>query len=49
MSADNKTFVLWLSGLSGAGKTTLAEKVYNNIAQNGQRNSKRTSDNWEDR
>jgi adenylylsulfate kinase len=37
MSADNKAFVLWLTGLSGAGKSTLAEKVYGNIACNGQK------------
>lgn len=37
MSTDNEGFVLWLTGLSGSGKSTIAEKVYDNIAQNGGR------------
>lgn len=29
--------MLWLTGLSGSGKSTIAAKVYDNIAQNGRR------------
>jgi adenylylsulfate kinase len=32
---NNNAFVLWLTGLSGAGKTTIADKVYDRIAANG--------------
>ena len=32
---ENEAFVLWLTGLSGSGKSTIAEKVYDNIAQKG--------------
>ena len=31
----NKAFVLWLTGLSGSGKSTIAEKVYDKIAKDG--------------
>ena len=31
----NKAFVLWLTGLSGSGKSTIAERVYDNIAKDG--------------
>lgn len=30
-----KGFVLWFTGLSGAGKTTLADKVYKKLADKG--------------
>ena len=40
MSKDNKNnkgFVLWFTGLSAAGKTTLADAVYNELNNNGVR------------
>ncbi|HEX8144404.1 MAG TPA: adenylyl-sulfate kinase [Pyrinomonadaceae bacterium] len=33
--ADNKGFTLWLTGLSGAGKTTLAERVVPELRSRG--------------
>lgn len=36
MSTNNKAFVLWLTGLSGSGKSTIADKVYDRIAVDGQ-------------
>ena len=32
MSKDRKAFVLWLTGLSSSGKSTLADKVYKYLA-----------------
>lgn len=43
-SGDDKSFVLWFTGLSGAGKTTLADKVYDCIARNGWRVEKLDGD-----
>ena len=37
MPTENKAFVLWLTDLSGSGKSTIAEKVYSNIVKAGQR------------
>ena len=37
MSTKNKAFVLWLTGLSGSGKSTIAEKVYAQIVKNRRR------------
>lgn len=31
---DNRVFVLWLTGLSGAGKSTIADAVYDRLATN---------------
>jgi adenylylsulfate kinase len=36
MDTGNKVFVLWLTGLSGAGKSTIADRVFDEIA-NGSR------------
>lgn len=35
MQTENKAFVLWLTGLSGSGKSTIAEKIYTQLAKNG--------------
>lgn len=35
MQTDNRAFVLWLTGLSGSGKSTIVDKVYDHIAANG--------------
>ena len=35
MSAENEAFVLWLTGLSGSGKSTIADKIYAQIAKSG--------------
>lgn len=43
-SGEDKSFVLWLTGLPGAGKTTLADRVYDCIAMNGQRAEKLDGD-----
>jgi adenylylsulfate kinase len=43
-SGEDKSFVLWFTGLSGAGKTTLADKVYDCIAMNGHRVEKLDGD-----
>lgn len=37
MPTKDKTFVLWLTGLSGSGKSTIAEQVYSRITKNGRR------------
>jgi len=37
INITNQAFVLWLTGLSGAGKTTIAENIYAQLATNGQR------------
>lgn len=44
MSAKNKTFVLWLTGLSGSGKSTIANKVYDQIAVDGRKVEKLDGD-----
>jgi len=36
-SAENKAFVLWLTGLSGSGKSTIAAKVYDYVAKTGRK------------
>ena len=44
MSTENKAFVLWLTGLSGSGKTTIADKVFDQLSANGQKVEKLDGD-----
>ncbi len=44
MPAKNKTFVLWLTGLSGSGKSTIANKVYDQVAVDGRKVEKLDGD-----
>ena len=44
VTEDKKGFVLWLTGLSGAGKSTIADRVYKKLAVNGRRVQKLDGD-----
>ena len=44
MSTKNKAFVLWLTGLSGSGKSTIADKVYDHITVDGRKVEKLDGD-----
>ena len=44
MSTEHKAFVLWLTGLSGSGKSTIAKRVYEILAKQGRRVEKLDGD-----
>ena len=44
MPIKKKAFVLWLTGLSGSGKSTIANQVYNHIAVDGRKVEKLDGD-----
>jgi adenylylsulfate kinase len=44
MFKSNKAFVLWLTGLSGSGKSTIGDKIFDRIAANGHKVEKLDGD-----